>query len=367
MNVTINKDVLVKPLQLINGVVERRQTLPILANVLMEIQHGVLSLTATDLEVEIVVQIGLDGAPADARTTLPARKLFDICRSLADGADVTIQTDGERATVRSGRSRFVLTTLSAEDFPDIGGLDNARPFSLKQGELKRLVDQTAFAMAQQDVRYYLNGMLFEIGSHQLRVVATDGHRLAMAEAAVDTGWEDKTRVIVPRKGVIELQRLFEGQAKDVKIELGNNHIRFTADGVSFTSKLVDGRFPDYEHVVPKNSDKIVVVERDALRQALLRASILSNEKFRSITMEIRPGSIVVHARNPEQEHAEEEVVVDYQGDDFEIGFNAAYVQDALSAMSEQQVQILFTDPNSSCLLRGVANENSRYVVMPMRI
>lgn len=366
MNINLNKDVLIKPLQLINGVVERRQTLPILGNVLVEVDKGILSLTATDLEVEIVAQLGIDNAATD-RITLPARKLFDICRSLVDGADVTIQTEEEKATVRSGKSRFVLTTLPADDFPDIGELEGARSFTLKQGELKRLIDQTAFAMAQQDVRYYLNGMLFEMGSDQLRTVATDGHRLAMAEAGVNIGWNEKTQVIVPRKGVMELQRLLDDADKDVNIELGLNHIRFTADGMSFTSKLVDGRFPDYEHVVPKNGDKILIADRDALRQALVRASILSNEKFRGISVHVKPGSMVIHARNPEQEHAEEEVEVDYLGEEFEIGFNAAYVQDALGAMSEQQVQMVFTDPSSSCLMHGVANESSRYVVMPMRI
>ncbi|PCH61987.1 MAG: DNA polymerase III subunit beta, partial [Gammaproteobacteria bacterium] len=328
MNITLNKDVLLKPLQLINGVVERRQTLPILANVLVEVDHGVLTFTATDLEVEIITQLGVD-SKSSGRITLPARKLFDICRSLADGAEVNIQTENEKATVRSGRSRFVLTTLPADDFPDIGEMEDARSFTLKQGELKRLMDQTAFAMAQQDVRYYLNGMLFEMGSDQLRTVATDGHRLAMAEAAVNIGWAEKTQVIVPRKGVNELQRLLDNLDEDVKVELGINHIRFTTDGLSFTSKLIDGRFPDYEHVVPKNGDKILIADRDALKQALVRASILTNEKFRSISVQVKPGSIVIHARNPEQEHAEEEVEVDYTGDEFEIGFNAAYVQDAL--------------------------------------
>ncbi len=372
MNINLNKDVLLKPLQLINGVVERRQTLAILANVLVEVDQGVLSLTATDLEVEIIVQLEVNGK-ASGRATLPARKLFDICRSLGDGADITIETEEGKApqahvaTIRSGRSRFVLTTLPADDFPDIGKMEDARSFTLKQGELKRLIDQTSFAMAQQDVRYYLNGMLFEMDSDQLRTVATDGHRLAMAEAAVNIGWNEKTQIIVPRKGVNELQRLLDDLDKDVKVELGVNHIRFSTDGMSFTSKLIDGRFPDYEHVVPKGGDKILIVNRDALKQALVRASILTNEKFRSISVKVKPGSIVIHARNPEQEHAEEELEVDYSGDEFEIGFNAAYVQDALGAMNEQQVQMVFTDPGSSCLLHGVANESSRYVVMPMRI
>ncbi len=366
MNINLNKDVLLKPLQLINGVVERRQTLPILANVLIEANQGVLSLTATDLEVEIIIQLGVD-SKVSGRTTLPARKLFDICRSLGEGADIAIKVAEDKATIRSGRSRFVLTTLPADDFPDIGVMEDARSFTLKQGELKRLIDQTSFAMAQQDVRYYLNGMLFEMGSDQLRTVATDGHRLAMAEAAVNIGWNEKTQVIVPRKGINELQRLLDDLDKDVNIELGINHIRFSTDGMSFTSKLVDGRFPDYEHVVPKGGDKIVIVDRDALKQALVRASILTNEKFRSISVQVKSGSIVIRARNPEQEHAEEEVEVDYSGDEFEIGFNAAYVQDALGAMNEQQVQMVFTDPGSSCLLHGVANESSRYVVMPMRI
>ncbi|MBL4852052.1 MAG: DNA polymerase III subunit beta [Gammaproteobacteria bacterium] len=366
MNINLNKDVFLKPLQLINGVVERRQTLPILANVLIEANQGVLSLTATDLEVEIIIQLEVD-SKVSGRITLPARKLFDICRSLGDSADITIKVAEDKATIRSGRSRFVLTTLPADDFPDIGVMEDARSFTLKQGELKRLIDQTSFAMAQQDVRYYLNGMLFEMGSDQLRTVATDGHRLAMAEAAVNIGWNEKTQVIVPRKGINELQRLLDDLDKDVNIELGINHIRFSTEGLSFTSKLVDGRFPDYEHVVPKGGDKIVIVDRDALKQALVRASILTNEKFRSISVQVKSGSIVIRARNPEQEHAEEEVEVDYSGDEFEIGFNAAYVQDALGAMNEQQVQMVFTDPGSSCLLHGVANESSRYVVMPMRI
>ncbi|WJW75509.1 DNA polymerase III subunit beta [Thiohalobacter sp. IOR34] len=366
MKFTIQREALLKPLQQITGVVERRQTLPVLGNVLVQADESGLTLTATDLEVELVARVEMpieDGG----EITLPARKLLDICRSLPEGSELEIEVGDERAKVRSGRSRFTLTSLPASDFPVIEELNSAQSFSLPQKDLKEIIERTHFAMAQSDVRYYLNGLMLELQPEQIRAVATDGHRLALSEMPAQTGVDDTQQVIVPRKGVQELLRLLENSEGEVNIQLGSNHIRVSTPEIRFTSKLIDGRFPDYQRVIPKGGDKLVTADVGTLRQALSRTSILSNEKYRGIRLSLEPDALRIQAHNPEQEEAEEEVEINYSADPMEIGFNVTYLLDALAAIPGKEVRILLSDSNSSCLIDDPASGQSRYVVMPMRL
>lgn len=366
MELKIERELLLKPLQQVIGVVERRQTLPILGNVLLKTANNELSITATDLEIEMVSHIGIENS-AQSETTLPARKFVDICKALPNDALLSIKVDAERATIRSGKSRFVLSTLPATEFPNIDSFEPLFEFEMPQSQLKKLIDQTHFAMAQQDVRYYLNGLLFEFSDNLIRVVATDGHRLALCDTETATGVSELQQVIIPRKAVMELSRLLESTDEPVKVELGSNHIRLSTGQLSFITKLIDGRFPDYQRVVPQGGDKIVIANRTSIHQALSRASILSNEKYRSVRFTLSSGSLQVMANNPEQEEAEEEISVDYDGPSLEIGFNASYVLEALNALSDDNVQLELTDQNSCCLIRSPESEESRYVVMPMRL
>ena len=367
MRFTMHREDLLKPLQAVQGVVERRQTLPILANFLLAIDGGRLSVTGTDMEIELVASTPLpDAEPGEV--TVPARKLVDICRSLPADAEVRLEVDGERAQVRSGRSRFTLTTLPAGDYPSSDTLTGELRITVKAGELKRLIELTHFAMAQQDVRYYLNGLLLDMGDDVLRAVATDGHRLAIAEMTVDTGSTPR-QVIVPRKGISELLRLLGSGDDEVTIDVGSNAVQVTLPDVRLTSKLIDGKFPDYRRVVPKSedSDKVVVVDRELLRQSLSRAAILSNDKYRAIRLCLEPNVLRVVANNPEQEEAEDEVEVDYQGEGLEIGFNVSYLIDALTALPGDEAVIQLGDASSSCLITPREDGDCQYVVMPMRL
>lgn len=366
MKFSIQREALLKPLQVVNGVVERRQTLPILSNVLLSLHKDSLALTGTDLEVEIVAKLALESGD-EGEITLPARKLLDICRTLPEGAKIEMRIDGEKASVRSGRSRYTLATLPAAEYPAIDPIEAPFEFSVAQNVLKQLIERTQFAMAQQDVRYYLNGLLFEIQGDRIRAVATDGHRLAVSEAAVVTAIDEPRQVIVPRKGVLELQRLLEDSDAEVRVQIGSNHIKLELGDVSFTSKLIDGRFPDYERVLPKTGEKVVRVDRNLLRQAFTRAAVLSNEKYRGIRLQLEEGVLRATVHNPEQEEAEEEVEVDYHGDAFEVGFNVNYLLDALGVLRADEVEVHLSDPNSSCLIQAKEEPESRYVVMPMRL
>lgn len=366
MKFTIQREAFLKPLQQIIGVVERRQTLPVLGNILVQADAQGLTLTATDLEVELVAHVAMDIADG-GETTLPARKLLDICRTLPDGAQIELQVDQERATLRSGKSRFSLATLPASDFPVIDELKSVQSFELSQQNLKELIERTHFSMAQQDVRYYLNGLMFELDKRGIKSVATDGHRLAMCEMAAKTNVSDPQQVIVPRKGVQELLRLLENEEANVEIQLGSNHIRIKTPAIRFTSKLIDGRFPDYKRVMPRGGDKQVQADRGQLRQALTRTSILSNEKYRGIRLSLDENILKIQAHNPEQEEAEEELEVQYGADSLEIGFNVTYLLDALGALPGDSVRILLSDANSSCLIEDGGSGHCKYVVMPMRL
>jgi DNA polymerase-3 subunit beta len=366
MKFKIQRESLLKPLQQVSGVVERRQTLPILSNLLLKVERGELTLTATDLEVELIARTPLD-SQATGEITIPARKLLDICRTLPEEARLEISVDKERAVIKSGKSRFTLSTLSAADFPKVDEFKGTKSFSVAQKDLRELIERTSFAMAQQDVRYYLNGLMLEIDNGRLRTVATDGHRLAMCEFVTDTQATDSKQVIVPRKGIHELLRILENSEDDAKVQIATNHIRVTVPDVQFTSKLIDGRFPDYKRVMPRGGDKQILADREPLRQALTRTSILSNEKYRGIRLSLEESRLSIQAHNPEQEEAEEEMEVDYSGEPIEIGFNVTYLLDALAATPGSQVVMRLSDSNSSCLIEDPAAGQCKYVVMPMRL
>ncbi|MBM4195753.1 MAG: DNA polymerase III subunit beta [Gammaproteobacteria bacterium] len=366
MKLSINRDALLKPLQAVNGVVERRQTMPILANVLLVAKNGSLAVTATDLEVELVALAEADKVDVPGDITVPGRKLLDITRALPDGAKLSVQLDGDRLVLKAGRSRFVLSTLPAADFPLVEKVEAASRVKLAQKDIGRLLDKTQFSMAQQDVRYYLNGLLLETSKKRVRAVATDGHRLAMCDISIENQEVTAGQVIIPRKGVMELHRLLGGGG-DVELAIGSNHIRVEFDGIRFTSKLIDGRFPDYERVIPSSNATTLTADRETLRASLQRASILSNEKYRGVRLELGKDNLKLQANNPDQEEAREEVEVSYGGDAMEIGFNVTYLLDALGAIDSDSVEIDFVDANSSCLIRGQKGDAAKYVVMPMRL
>lgn len=364
MKFSAAREVLLKPLQAVIGVVERRQTMPILSNVLLVAKDGQLSVTATDLEVELVAQADIE-TEAGGEITVSGRKFLDICRALPESSSIGVSVSGEKLAVRAGRSKFNLATLPAAEFPIVEDIKAGPSISVSQEALGRLIEKTYFSMAQQDVRYYLNGMLLETDAGRLRAVATDGHRLALCQAKLE-GNVDAQQVIVPRKGVLELQRLLSGEG-DLNIELGANHIRIQLDGIRFTSKLIDGRFPEYERVIPKESSNELKADRGAFKSALQRTAILSNEKYRGIRLVIRDSGVVLQAHNPEQEEAEEELEVEYSGEDIEIGFNVNYLLDALGAIAGDEVTLSVQDSNSSCLIRQPGTEDCTFVVMPMRL
>jgi DNA polymerase III subunit beta len=365
MKLTAVREDFLAPLQSVIGVVERRQTMPVLANVLLTARDNRLHVTGTDLEVELVAGSSVTvQQPGDI--TIPGRKLLDIFRSLPEKTNVTLTTDGERISLRAGRSRFTLSSLPAAEFPLVEEINTQHTVSVPQGEFRRLIDKTHFSMAQQDVRYYLNGLLIETDGKTLRAVATDGHRLALCEMELAGKARTPHQVIVPRKGVLELQRIL-GTDGNVELAVGTNHVRAQIGEIRFTSKLIDGRFPEYGRVIPANPPRRVEADREVLRQALQRTAILSNEKYRGIRLTARPELLTLQAHNPEQEEAEDQVEVSYQGEEVEIGFNVNYLLDALSAIEGDKVEIGLTDSNSSALIHAPGTTQTRYVVMPMRL
>lgn len=368
MKFLIDRDRLLRPLQVVQGVVERRQTLPILTNLLLSIEGDRLAITGTDMEVELLAKTPID-ADGDGEITLPARKFIDICRSLPSASKLEFTLEGEKAQIRCGRSRFTLTTLPAADYPITDELIDAQIFDVSSSGLKTLLDLTQFAMAHQDVRYYLNGLLLEITNDRLRAIATDGHRLAMAELNVELAISEPRQLIVPRKAVAELARLLGGDDGKVRLEVSSNAIRAGFNDVQLTSKLIDGRFPDYHRVIPNADacDKQIVISRDLLRQSLARASILSNEKYRTIRLGLQSNVLRIVANNPDQEEAEDELEIDYDLAPLDIGFNVSYLMDALAVLPTDNARIYLTDSSSSCLIRGEGRDDCQYVVMPMRL
>lgn len=366
MKVQVGRNELLSALSAVIGVVERRQTLPVLSNFLLESRENELVVTGTDLEIELESRARVQNHQP-GRATVPARKLFDICRGLPEGADITLDISGEKATLKSGRSRYSLTCLKADEFPALGVVKDGKQLVISRGELKALIERTQFAMAQQDVRYYLNGTLLEVNAKRVRCVATDGHRLALSELGKDTGFTEQMQVIVPRKAILELQRLLDSSDEPVTVQLGAGQIQVDLDVVRLTSKLVDGRFPDYERVIPETGDKRFEADRDTVRRALVRTAILSNEKFRGVRLNLADSKLMLQTHNPEHEEAEEELEVSYSGPALEIGFNVNYLMDALGALSSEQFVMELKNADSSGLIYALGDNSSRYVVMPMRL
>nr|WP_136250693.1 DNA polymerase III subunit beta [Ningiella ruwaisensis] len=376
MNFTISRESFLQPLQLVSGAVERRHTLPILANVLLKVEQESLWMTGTDLEVELIANVPLGGAShSDGQITVPAKKLLDIVRGLPEDVSIVFEVSENKAVLKSGRARYSLSTLSADDYPNLEDWEGESEFEISQHALKHLIDSVQFSMAQQDVRYYLNGMSLETSENEIRTVATDGHRLAMSVHPYDNGSLPVKQVIIPRKGVMEIARLIDDSDANIKVQLGSNHIRIFSKSFIFTSKLVDGRFPDYNRVVPKNTDKGLVVARELIKSAFSRAMILTNEKFKGVRLNLEQSELKITATNPEQEQAEEIIDVDYDGESLEIGFNVAYLIDALNAIDTQSVIFKLSDSNASALVHGMKKEgdklvdedSSQYVIMPMRL
>jgi DNA polymerase-3 subunit beta len=367
MKLEISREGLLKPLQQVIGAVERHQTLPALGNVLIRADESGVELAATDLEIELRASAN-GAAEVGGETTVAARKLLEIVRTLPTGASVRLEQEGERMSLRAGRSRFSLATLPAAEFPLIEDVQAQVELALPQGDLKAAMGRISFAMAQQDVRYYLNGLLLELAGDRLRTVATDGHRLSLCETPAELPAGDGQQVIVPRKGVNELARLLDEQADEAaSVGVGSNHIRVVLPGLRFTSKLIDGRFPDYTRVVPDGGTKELRADRETLRAALARTSILSNEKYKGVRLGMSAEGLRVQTHNPDQEEAEEEVEVEYEGEPLEIGFNVVYLLDILSSLEGEQVRAQFNDANSSVLITDPTNEACRHVVMPMRL
>lgn len=366
MNFNINRNEILPSLQAVCGVIDRRQALPILSNLLIVAEKGKITFTGTDMEVEMVMEMN-HPSKTQGEITVPARKLLDICRALPDDSNINLNFNKDQALIESGKSKFTLATLPATEFPSTEVLGNSNKISLSQEKFKALLEDTMFSMAQQDVRYYLNGLLLELEKNSLKAVATDGHRLAIKEIYVKTGIEEPQQIIVPRKGVIELIRLLDGDDENVSIEVSQNHIRVCKEKLQFTSKLIDGKFPDYQRVIPKEGAHPIKTNRELLKQGLIRASILSNEKYKGIRLVLQHDHLKAFAHNPEQEEAEEEIEINYNGDDIEIGFNVTYLLDALGTIKTEQVILNISDPNSSCLILPDDETECKYVVMPMRL
>ena len=369
MKLHLMREMLLRPLQLVIGVVGRKQTSPMLSNVLLSIKTGQLSITGTDLEVELIGQTKLDKQlEKTSCLTLPGRKLMDICRALPNNASIELHCNKEKIILRSGHSRFMLSTLPAEDFPTIEMHEIQLELSIPQATFRRLLQRTHFAMAQQDVRYYLNGLLLENYSNKLRAIATDGHRLATNILTVKTTTERHVKIIIPRKGVIELLRLLGENEEPAIIRIGNNHIGISTDDFTLTSKLIKGHFPDCERVIPKNGDKKFIIDRDILKQALSRTAILCNDKFKDICFELRQGLLRILANNLDQEVAEEEINIDYMAENLTIGFNVSYLLDVLNVVNSGKIILTFSTPDSSVLITEAENSSyDAFVVMPMRL
>jgi DNA polymerase-3 subunit beta len=365
--VKAKRDELLGPLSAVSGIIERRHTLPILSNVLIDRADGVLSFLATDIEIQITARSAIAAGAEAQPVTVGARKLVDILRALPDGAEVTVAQQDKRLQVKAGKSRFTLQTLPAEDFPRLArpAGDVAR-FALSQKSLRKLLGLVQYAMAQQDIRYYLNGLLVLVEERQLRLVATDGHRLAYAAMELPASLP-RLEVIVPRKTVLELSKLLGDSDDEVKLELSATQACFRFGEIELVSKLVDGKFPDYTRVIPTQHKNQLRIDRELLRQSLQRAAILSNEKFRGVRWVLTDGSLKIVSSNAEQEEAQEELDVQYGGDALDIGFNVNYLLDVLNNVSAAEVECRFGDAASSALLQFPAEPEFKYVVMPMRI
>lgn len=366
MQFIVSRENLLKPLQQVCGVLSSRPNIPVLNNVLLQINGDRLVITGTDLEVELSTQSTLLSTDVQGNFTIPAKKFLDICRSLPENAEISVSFEEDRAIVKSGRSKFNLSTLPAEEYPNLTDWQSEVDFTIEQSTLRRLIEATQFSMANQDARYFLNGMKFETEGNLLRTVATDGHRLAVCTIALEQDLQTHS-VILPRKGVLELARLLENTDLPARLQIGTNNLRIELGNIIFTSKLIDGRFPDYRRVLPRNATRILEADWDVLKQAFVRAAILSNERFRSVRLQLSENQLKITATNPEQEVAEEIIDVSYTGEEMEVGFNVSYILDVLNALKCQRVRMRLTDASSSCLIEDCEDASAEYVIMPMRL
>jgi DNA polymerase III subunit beta len=366
MQIKINREVLLKPLTNVSSIVERRHTLPILSNLLLQAKNNNIQLTATDLEMQISLNIESKFS-GELSTTISAKKLLDICRSLPEAVDIDMASTDSRITVKAGKSRFNLQTLPAADYPVMTKVaDSNTSIQISQIALKKLLKQVEFAMAQQDIRYYLNGLLLEVNDNKLNIVGTDGHRLSFTSTTLNKNYE-KTEVILPRKTVVELIKLLDDSENEVNIELNAGQVNFAFNEIRLISKVIDGKFPDYHRVIPNGHQNTFNVNRAAVLTAMQRASILSNEKYRGIRMVLSNNNLKLISTNTEQEEAEEELEITYSKDGLDIGFNVTYLIDVLNNVNDETINFSFADANSSCLITVPNDENYKYVVMPMRI
>ncbi|MGI0015240.1 MAG: DNA polymerase III subunit beta [Nitrososphaera sp.] len=366
MKLLIERERLLAPLQNLSGILDRNQSTPILGHVLVSAREDSVSCSATDMEVELVVVIE-QGASEPGEITLPGRKLLDICRALPSASRIEISCQGSQAVIRSDRSRFTLQTLPADEFPSFTAFSPRVTLDIASRQLRGLLEETHFAMAQQDVRYYLNGLLLEIGAGRIRAVGTDGHRLALKDIPASPAVVESMQIIVPRKAVIELLKVLDGDNGEVKLLISDN--RFQVQGVNgtFTSNLIDGRYPDYERVLPENTNKIVIADRELLRQGLARSAILCTDRFKGVRISLDRNTLRSSGQNAEREESEELIEVSYNDELLEAGFNINYLIDALGAIKTSQVRLEFKDAGSSCVIKPDGDSTNVYVVMPMRI
>ncbi len=367
MKFTVDRDKLLSTLQKVTGVVERRSSQPILSQVLFQITSHQLRIVGTDLEVEICAVMTLAEPAETGEITVPARKLLDICRALPDGSLLEINLQNQKVLIKAGKSKFSLASLPVESFPKFDLTNYELEFSLEKPILRDLLDRTFFSVAQQDVRFYLNGLLLQIKEGKLYAAGTDGHRLAMFSHELDNNLPDY-EIIIPRKGVNELLRLLDTEEGVVEIKVTDKHISVQSDNFVFISKKIEGRFPDYNAVIPPSGTKIINCDRDNLKNALNRVSILTNEKYKGVHIQLRMGALLLSSKNPEHEEAEEEIQIEYTGENFDIGFNVSYLLDILSHMPAGDVELAFADSTSSVLIKSIGDVyHCLYVVMPVRI
>lgn len=366
MKFIINRDTLLTPLQQIVGVIEKRQTMPVLANVLMVVSGDFLTLTGTDLEIQIVAKVGITGA-SPGSITVPARKLLDLCRLLPNGADIEIEQQADKVKVLSKRSKFSLSCLPAEHYPEFAESDMEKRFSINAGKLKKALEKTIFCMANQDVRYYLNGLMLNISNNKMKLVASDGHRLAIFEDRLEheTGYE--ARIILPRKGVLELYRLLDDSDTELTVMFSNNNIKITIDHLVFSAKLVDAKYPDFGKVFQQAFYEPIAIPKQVLKDSLTRVAVLANEKFKGVTFDIAPGSLKISTHNPEHDEAEEEISIAYQGELLSIAFNAQYLLDAVSNLDSDTAVLTIASNVSSCFIDEPKQCEYKFIVMPIRL
>jgi DNA polymerase-3 subunit beta len=366
MKFSISKLELFPSLQQVVGVVERKQTHEVMYNLLFEVGDDALQMTGTDNEVELQTRIPLI-VTEPGKTTIPARKLFDICRSLDDNARIDFEITADKAKIRCGKSRFTLATLPVDEFPVIGQLNDTIEVSLPQKELETAIKRTSFAMAQQDVRYYLNGLLLQLSENELCCVSTDGHRLALHKTEADIETTESVKAIIPRKAITELSRLMDGSDTRIDLSMNEKHLRIRLGSLQMTTKLVEGKFPDYDKVIPLDSTNVASIDRDIFRQSLTRSAILANETYKGVRLTLENETLGIQTNNPKHEEAEDELEIGYSGDPIEIAFNVVYLLDVLNAVESESVELNIKDNTSSMVIHPGDSKQSTYVVMPMRL